>query len=239
MSNQAAALTVVQPQQQELTTLTSTELIKRRKIIQDVMENVMQDGMHYGTIPGVPKPMMFKAGADLLCNTFRLAPKYLIQRNDIGGGHREYEITTNLYHAVTDQFWGSGLGCASTMERKFRYRKGQENADIADVYNNVLKIAKKRSLVDAILTATGAADMFSHHEEDEEQEERATEQRPPLYLNEQQVKTVLSACESFGVTQDRLKAYLAQEYKSEGFHQIPSVQYNNVLAWLKKQGTGK
>lgn len=36
-----------------------------------------------------------------------------------------------------------------------------ENIDIADSYNTVLKMAKKRSLVDAILTATAASDIFT------------------------------------------------------------------------------
>lgn len=36
-----------------------------------------------------------------------------------------------------------------------------ENPDIADVYNTVLKISKKRALVDAVLTATAASDIFT------------------------------------------------------------------------------
>jgi len=41
------------------------------------------------------------------------------------------------------------------------YRKKVENADIADVYNTVIKMAKKRSLVDATITALAVSDMFS------------------------------------------------------------------------------
>lgn len=37
----------------------------------------------------------------------------------------------------------------------------QENPDIADQWNTVLKMAKKRSLVDATLTATAASDLFA------------------------------------------------------------------------------
>lgn len=36
-----------------------------------------------------------------------------------------------------------------------------ENPDIADTYNTVLKMAKKRALVDATLTVTGASDLFT------------------------------------------------------------------------------
>lgn len=41
-----------------------------------------------------------------------------------------------------------------------------ENPDIADCYNTVLKMAKKRAHVDAVLTATGASDIFTQDMED-------------------------------------------------------------------------
>ena len=41
-----------------------------------------------------------------------------------------------------------------------------ENDNIADCYNTVLKMAKKRALVDAVLTATAASDIFTQDLED-------------------------------------------------------------------------
>lgn len=41
-----------------------------------------------------------------------------------------------------------------------------ENEDIADVYNTILKMAKKRAHVDAMLTATAASDIFTQDIED-------------------------------------------------------------------------
>lgn len=42
----------------------------------------------------------------------------------------------------------------------------KENPDIADVYNTVLKIGKKRAFVDATITATAAGDLFTQDLED-------------------------------------------------------------------------
>ncbi|MCL2632336.1 MAG: hypothetical protein FWD45_04555, partial [Coriobacteriia bacterium] len=42
----------------------------------------------------------------------------------------------------------------------------KENPDIADTYNTVLKMSKKRALVDAVLTATAASDIFTQDLED-------------------------------------------------------------------------
>lgn len=42
----------------------------------------------------------------------------------------------------------------------------KENTDIADTYNTILKMGKKRALVDATLTVTGASDIFTQDVED-------------------------------------------------------------------------
>lgn len=52
-----------------------------------------------------------------------------------------------------------------------KYGEKQENPDIADTYNTVLKMAKKRAHVDAVLTATAASDIFAQDLEDLPQEE--------------------------------------------------------------------
>ena len=40
-------------------------------------------------------------------------------------------------------------------------RARAENPDIADIYNTCLKMSKKRSVIDAVLTATGASAIFT------------------------------------------------------------------------------
>ena len=42
----------------------------------------------------------------------------------------------------------------------------QDNPDIADVYNTVLKMAKKRAYVDGVISATAASDIFTQDVED-------------------------------------------------------------------------
>lgn len=49
---------------------------------------------------------------------------------------------------------------------KYGDEERSENPDVADTYNTVLKMAKKRSLVDAVLTATGASDLFTQDVEE-------------------------------------------------------------------------
>lgn len=197
------------------------DVIAQTTLIQNVMKSVMKEGPngHYGRIPGCgDKPALFKAGAEKLAFTFRLAPSFSVERVDLPGGHREYHVVCTLTHITSGAVLGQGVGSCSSMEAKYRYRGGArkcpecgketikkskypprgaprdtppgfycfakiggcgvefahddpkivdqadgraENPDIADTYNTVLKMAKKRAQVDATLTATAASDIFT------------------------------------------------------------------------------
>ena len=100
-----------------------SDIIAQVSKIQAVMRASMRKGIHYGNvIPGVDKPMLLKPGAEKLCLTFRFAPSYDIRRQDLEGGHREYEIVCTLRHQVTEMVLGQGVGSASTLESKWRFR---------------------------------------------------------------------------------------------------------------------
>ncbi len=80
------------------------------------------EGTHYGIIPGTGKPCLYKPGAEKIGLMFRLAPRYTVDRTDMEGGHREYNVTCSLVHMPTAQLVGEGNGSCSTMESKYRYR---------------------------------------------------------------------------------------------------------------------
>jgi len=91
--------------------------------IQQVMKSCMKEGEHFGKIPGCgDKPTLLKAGAEKLNLTFRLAAEFTINQTDYPEAHREYQVTCRLTHIPTGNFVGSGVGAASTMETKWRYR---------------------------------------------------------------------------------------------------------------------
>lgn len=154
--------------------------------IQALMRDLMHEGEHYGVIPGTgSKKTLLKPGAEKLCFTFRLAPYYEVAERDLpdlgGGPHREYRVTVTLKKIGDDTVLGQGVGSCSTMEKKYRYRKTRderyENPDLADTYNTVLKMAKKRALVDATITACAASDIFTQDVEDFVEDHHAPEMR--------------------------------------------------------------
>lgn len=100
------------------------DLVHRVSKVQEVQQQVMKEGHHYGKIPGVDKPTLFKPGAEILGMTFRLDPQFSVdERRD--GEHREFVVTCTLYHAPTGTRLGSGLGSCSTRESKYAWRKGE------------------------------------------------------------------------------------------------------------------
>jgi len=158
------------------------QVADRVNMVHEVLEKVMRKGTHYGTVPGCgSKQVLLKPGADVLAMTFRLVPQFAVNRTDMENGHREYDVTCSM-HGPDGSLLGQGVGSASTMEKKYRYRKDEhgrriENEDIADTYNTVLKIAKKRAHIDATLTVTGAADIFTQDLIDEDDD---TPKREPI-----------------------------------------------------------
>lgn len=98
-------------------------LLARVGQIRDARDKVMQEGVHYGKIPGVDKPTLLKPGAETLCMAFQLAPDFdLDERRE--GDHLEVVVTCKLVHVPSGAYVGSGIGSCSTMESKYAYRKG-------------------------------------------------------------------------------------------------------------------
>lgn len=89
---------------------------------------------------------------------------------------------------------------------KYKDSQRTENPDIADTYNTVLKMAKKRAHVDAVLTATAASDIFAQDLEDlpgaapmrenENPEPIEVEPSRPTLLDESKVADLCASIES-------------------------------------------
>ena len=82
---------------------------------------------------------------------------------------------------------------------KFKSSEKKENPDIADVYNTVLKISKKRSHTDAILTVLAASDIFTQDYDEDADHQEPT---PPDYETEASAAVNIRACNTI----DSLKA---------------------------------
>lgn len=163
------------------------ELTAQALKINHILEAVMTEDIHFGVIPGTVKKTLYQAGAEKICATFRLAPRYEIE--DLSEPHNNfyrYRAKCLLVTIRDGLFVGSAMGEASTAEEKYQWEKAvserhfestdptkrrihfkkdgtealQVQRNCADLANTVLKIACKRAYVSAVKGATAASDIL-------------------------------------------------------------------------------
>jgi hypothetical protein len=106
------------------------DVIAQRDKIKAVMAQVMADGVHYGRIPGVSKPTLFKSGAEVLNTTFRLAPSYVSERIFHDDGHLTVIAKCVLTHAPSGMVLAEGEGMCSSREMKYAWRAAARSCPV-------------------------------------------------------------------------------------------------------------
>jgi len=205
------------------------EIRQRVNLVQEVMQNIMKRDTHYGTIPGTPKPTLYKPGAEVLCVTFRIAQEYRIE--DLSqDGHARYRVTCVGRHQTTDTKLGEGVGECSSGEEKYKWRGAACKAELdytpenmkrkkfykngntvdqirtepADLANTILKMACKRAMIAMTLNVTAASDIFTQDIEDLPEELRTQDVSEPATNPELAAKWVGEA--SRATNEEALKA---------------------------------
>lgn len=164
-------------------------------LLQEAMAATMKRDVHYGVIAGTQKPTLYKAGAEVIMALFKLSVdpevndlskgeeiryqvKVRVMARDgsfVGSGIGECSSREEKY------MWRAAV-CEEEFDvtpethRRIKFKKNRYNGSVekiqqvrvepSDMANTILKMAKKRALIDAVLTATGASDIFHQDLED-------------------------------------------------------------------------
>uniref|UniRef100_A0A6M3JB14 Uncharacterized protein n=1 Tax=viral metagenome TaxID=1070528 RepID=A0A6M3JB14_9ZZZZ len=185
--------------------VTVQQWAERRKMFNEWVNTQLKSGVDYGTIPGTDKPTLLKPGAEKIAQLYGCAPKaeVTLRQQDAATGYLYVEVRCDLVNIQTGQIVATGLGCCSSFESKYRWRwewwnsqtppatdlgyertrngkwrRRTENRDLIDQWNTVLKIGKKRAMVDASLSVSGASEKFTQDMEDFPAETLAQEDPP-------------------------------------------------------------
>lgn len=168
---------------------TAAEIKAQVNQIQEVIEAVFEEGHHYGNIPGTQGKTLLKPGAEKLNLTFRIAPDPIVEDLSTEDEMR-YRVKCVANHIVSGDYLGAGVGECSSNEDKYKWRRTTGKKEFAatpedrrriafkrkkdrteytveqvrtnppDIANTILKMAKKRAMVDMCLTVTAASDIF-------------------------------------------------------------------------------
>lgn len=146
----------------EMVNLSELEgVIMKINQFQQLVRTALKDGVDYGTIPNTgSKPTLKKPGAEKICMLLGLRSEFEImnQTRDFKVGFFQYQMKCKLYRG--DILITEGIGACNTRESKYR------KSDGFSIDNTVLKMAKKRALVDASLMVGSLSDIFTQDIED-------------------------------------------------------------------------
>lgn len=167
------------------------ELINYHKEMVIFIQEGLEYGVDYGTVPGIDQPFLKKPGSERLCKAFNLAPHFDIIKTESDHNYKVDWIKrkkqwNNAYKGDKTFKWieqsGTSLGLYSyTIKCSLHLPNGRVVAEgvgscstMEDKYvenprnleNTVLKMAKKRAHVDATLTALGLSNRFTQDVED-------------------------------------------------------------------------
>lgn len=105
--------------------LSVDEVVEQKDKIKQVMERVMTRDVHFGVIPGVSKPSLFKPGAEAINVALRLAPHYDSEKIWHDDGHLTVVAKCTLKHIPTDLTIATGEGLCTTKEKRYAFRQAQ------------------------------------------------------------------------------------------------------------------
>lgn len=194
---------------------------------QNLVQSQFQQDHDFGVIPGTKKPTMLKPGAEKLIMLMGMTSEFFVvdQTRDFENGFFQYQIKCVLKSGgvtITE-----GLGSCNTKERKY-LRQDPYTMD-----NTVLKMAKKRALIDAALMVGALSDVFTQDIEDMDLNGRSFKQeKPRVYTDRDGVITKKQADEVFAIAGG--DAELVQDVmKDFGYKSSKEIQKTDYARFLQ------
>jgi len=186
MSNEVNALSIIETVDIDNISTTMNKIAQ----MQAVVQKTLKQGHDFGEVPGTSKPTLLKPGGEKICMLFGLNPEYefLQITEDYDKEFFSYNIRCTLFR--NGQPVAQGVGSCNSKEKKYRFINVDEipesymgasesftdkygrkkykinNPDICSLVNTILKMAKKRAFIDAVLQVASLSEVFTQDLED-------------------------------------------------------------------------
>lgn len=110
--------------------LTVEYMVERRALIKRTIESAMEEGVHFGVIPGTGERLaLLKEGAEMLLSMFQVAVEPVV--TDLSTAN-EVRFRVECRGTVNGHYVGSGIGICSSNEEKYRWRKPKTAQEFDD-----------------------------------------------------------------------------------------------------------
>lgn len=125
--------------------LTVHQAAERYNVLVEYTKTLMVKDQDFGTIEGVSKPCLYKAGAEKLCSLFGLTPAFeLIEKTESWSGKDTngeplfyYFYKCKLYRG--GELLGEADGSCNSWEKKYRYREGKRKCPKCQFEGAIIK----------------------------------------------------------------------------------------------------
>lgn len=218
---------------------------ERINMLQNFVKEMMMPNIDYGIIQGCKKPSLLKPGAEKLCDIFGFSKQLevLNRIEDWDKGLFHYEIKIILINKKTGQLEAEGIGCCNSREKKFK------NQDSFTIINTLLKMAKKRALIDAVLSATRSSGIFTQDMELDKTSNNFNANNNQLninyrdnkinilnkvdYITKEQQWEIFKVIEQSHMPMNYAKSIMKEKYNVDQTKQLTSEQADEFIDVLK------
>lgn len=212
------------------------------------IDTVLISGVDYGVIPHCNKPTLLKSGAEKIMNYLGLiARTEVVNRvEDYNNAFFSYEAKVFLidYNGVVK---GEGVGICNSREGRYAKQNGYA------VQNTVLKMTKKRALVDAALNVGNLSARFTQDVEDmnlgpeqpsvgksveELRSNNNTSTSAPKTerpASQKQIYFLETLMGQHGTTVDAMNKYVSQQYGIDDYRKMSSYQASQLIERFKRE----
>lgn len=135
---------------------------KTGKYLAKFIEEQMVEGIDYGKVTGYSKPTLLKPGSEKICQHLKLTIQYEVNHRfeEWEQGIFHYEVRVTLTPLNCTKLIAEGIGSSNTKEEQYTEQNPYT------IINTILKMAKKRALVDAVLNVSATSGIFTQDIED-------------------------------------------------------------------------
>jgi len=202
---------------------------------QKVIQQTLRQNHDYGVVPGTDKPTLLKPGAEKILMMMGLQSEFEIvdSTRDFENGFFQYQVRCKLYKG--DLLITEGLGSCNTKERKYAKQ------DPFSIDNTVLKMAKKRALVDAALLVASLSDVFTQDLEDMDLEGQQVSSRKKYYTDQDGTISTAQAKRMFALAegdQDIVRQIL-DKYGYQSTRDVKKIDYEKMCTEIENAAKEK